>query len=390
MNKSVAAVILAAGVGSRMRSDKTKQKIEILGKSVLLRTLEAFDKCSIVSSITLVIRSGEEEFARGESVGIKKPLNIVLGGDTRAESARLGFLAIPDGSEYVAIHDAARCLITDNMIKSVAEAAFSCGAATASAKSFDTLKRVDADGFITATLDRSEIIRVQTPQIFSVPIYKKALESARIDAGITDDNMLVEGIGQRIRCVDTGSTNIKITEPSDIPLAVSILQNESESVASMDIRVGHGYDVHKFASGRDLIIGGVNIPHDVGLLGHSDADVLIHAVMDALLGAAALGDIGKHFPDTSDEFRGISSMHLLARVKKLLDENGYKVSNVDATLVMQKPKIAPYIAKMRENIAFALSVDVSAVNVKATTEEKLGFTGACEGAAAHAVALIQK
>lgn len=390
MNKSVAAVILAAGVGSRMRSDKTKQKIEILGKSVLLRTLEAFDKCSIVSSITLVIRSGEEDFARCESVGIKKPLNIVLGGDTRAESARLGFLAIPDGSEYVAIHDAARCLITDNMIKSVAEAAFSCGAATASAKSFDTLKRVDADGFITATLDRSEIIRVQTPQIFSVPIYKKALESARIDAGITDDNMLVEGIGQRIRCVDTGSTNIKITEPSDIPLAVSILQNESESVASMDIRVGHGYDVHRFASGRDLIIGGVNIPHDVGLLGHSDADVLIHAVMDALLGAAALGDIGKHFPDTSDEFRGISSMHLLARVKKLLDENGYKVSNVDATLVMQKPKIAPYIAKMRENIAFALSVDVSAVNVKATTEEKLGFTGACEGAAAHAVALIQK
>ena len=157
-----------------------------------------------------------------------------------------------------------------------------------------------------------------------------------------------------------------------------------------EIRIGHGYDVHKLVPERKLILGGVEIPHTVGLLGHSDADVLIHAVMDALLGAAALGDIGKHFPDTSDEFRGISSMHLLARVKKLLDENGYKVSNVDATLVMQKPKIAPYIAKMRENIAFALSVDVRAVNVKATTEEKLGFTGACEGAAAHAVALIQK
>ena len=158
----------------------------------------------------------------------------------------------------------------------------------------------------------------------------------------------------------------------------------------MEIRVGHGYDVHKFSEGRRLILGGVDIPNDKGLLGHSDADVLIHAVMDALLGAAALGDIGRHFPDTAEEYRGISSMHLLARVRRLLDREGYSISNIDATIVLQSPKIATYIDKMRENIAFALTIDKSLVNVKATTEERLGFTGSGEGAAAHAVALIKK
>jgi len=156
-----------------------------------------------------------------------------------------------------------------------------------------------------------------------------------------------------------------------------------------EFRIGHGYDVHKLVEGRRLIIGGVEIPHSLGLLGHSDADLLIHAIMDALLGALGLGDIGKHFPDNSDEFLDISSMNLLIRVKKILDENKAQVVNIDSTVVIQKPKLAPYIEKMRENIAFALSVDISRVNVKATTEEGLGFTGTQEGAAAHAVALLE-
>jgi len=155
-------------------------------------------------------------------------------------------------------------------------------------------------------------------------------------------------------------------------------------------RIGHGYDVHKLVEGRKLIIGGVDIPYKFGLLGHSDADVLIHAVMDALIGAIGLGDIGKHFPDTSDEYKGVSSMYLLTVVHKLLLERGYSVVNVDATVVMQKPKLSPYIEKMRENIAFALGVATEAVNIKATTEEHLGFTGREEGASAHAVALVEK
>jgi 2-C-methyl-D-erythritol 2,4-cyclodiphosphate synthase len=156
-----------------------------------------------------------------------------------------------------------------------------------------------------------------------------------------------------------------------------------------ELRIGHGYDVHKLVEGRRLIIGGVDIPHTLGLLGHSDADVLLHAIMDAIIGALGLGDIGKHFPDTSDEFSGISSMKLLERVKKMLDEKRAHVVNVDSTVIIQKPKLMPHIEKMRENIAFALSVDKSKINVKATTEERLGFTGSEEGAAAHAVALIE-
>ncbi len=157
-----------------------------------------------------------------------------------------------------------------------------------------------------------------------------------------------------------------------------------------DIRVGHGYDVHRLTVGRKMIIGGVEIPSDVGFLGHSDADLLLHAIMDAMLGAVALGDIGRHFPDTDEKYRGVSSMHLLVLVKKMLAERGYTVSNVDATLVMQRPKIAGYVRRMVSNIAFALEIDEDRVNVKATTEEHLGFTGCGDGAAAHAVVLVEK
>lgn len=155
------------------------------------------------------------------------------------------------------------------------------------------------------------------------------------------------------------------------------------------IRIGHGYDVHRFAEDRPLIIGGVEIPYEKGLLGHSDADVLIHAIMDAIIGALGEGDIGKHFPDTDEQYRGISSMNLLARVKALLDNRGGKIVNIDATVIMQKPKLSPYMEKIRDNIAFALMCDASDINVKATTEEKLGFTGREEGVSAHAVCLIE-
>ena len=156
-----------------------------------------------------------------------------------------------------------------------------------------------------------------------------------------------------------------------------------------ELRIGHGYDVHRLVEGRPLIIGGVDVPHTLGLLGHSDADVLIHAVMDAIIGALGLGDIGKHFPDTSEEFLGISSVNLLIRVRKMLDERGARLVNLDSTVIIERPKLRPYIDKMRDNIAFALGIDSERVNVKATTEERLGFTGAEDGAAAHAVAIIE-
>ena len=157
-----------------------------------------------------------------------------------------------------------------------------------------------------------------------------------------------------------------------------------------NLRIGHGYDVHRLVKDRRLVIGGVDIEYELGLLGHSDADVLLHAIMDALIGAMGLGDIGRHFPDTDEKYKGISSMALLSRVYGIMNEKGYSVVNIDATVILQKPKLMPYIEKMRSNIAFALNVDVSAINVKATTEERLGFTGREEGISSHAVALLEK
>ena len=388
MNFSMAAIILAAGVGSRMGGDKTKQRIVLDGRSILKRTLLSFEAAASVKEIIIVTREDEMDFARGEASGITKLKSIVVGGACRAESARLGFFAAGDSIDLIAIHDAARCLVEPDMIDRVAEAADIHGCASAACRVFDTVKLVDNEGFAIGTQARESIMRAQTPQIFKRELYKTAISRVETDESITDDNSLLERIGQRIFLVDTGNNNIKITEPSDIPIALGIIRNGEGF--KMGIRVGHGYDVHRFAKERALILGGVSIPHTVGLLGHSDADVLLHAIMDALLGAAALGDIGKHFPDTDPAYSGASSLNLLTKVGKLLSDNGYSVSNIDATIVLQAPKIASYIDKMRENIAFALNISVGDVSVKATTEEKLGFTGSGEGAAAHAVALLTK
>ncbi len=383
------AVILAGGVGSRMDSNKTKQFIEILGKTILERTITAFDKSDMIDEIVVVVRSDEIKATMAilDAIDYSKPLMLVRGGACRAESAKNGFTACSDDSDFVAIHDAARCLITAQMIDKVVKNAHIYGAASAVCGVYDTVKTVDESGKIIATIPRHSVYRAQTPQVFGKQLYRQALDNCADLSEITDDNMLVENIGAAIYAVDLGATNIKITTRDDLTLARNILVERGEAVMS-SFRVGHGYDVHKLADGRKLTIGGVDIPNDKGLLGHSDADVLLHAVMDALLGAAGLGDIGRHFPDTDEEYRGISSMHLLTHVAALIRKNGYKVLNVDATLILQKPKIAPYVSKMVSNIAFALGVPENAVNVKATTEEHLGFTGREEGASAHCVAML--
>ena len=388
-NFKTAAIILAGGSGSRMMSDKTKQFMQIQGKTVLERTLLAFGDSALTDEIIVVVKEDETDAVNTllSSVNIGKSIRTVIGGACRAESAKNGFEAISDDVEYVAVHDAARCLITAQMIDKVIAKAHKTEAATAVCSVTDTVKKVDSNGKIVATIPRQVVYRAQTPQVFSVALYSMALDGCTNFADITDDNMMVERLGADIYAVDLGPTNIKITTKEDLTLAKNILTERGECAVS-GFRIGHGYDVHKLVEGRKLIVGGVEIPHDKGLLGHSDADVLIHAIMDSLLGAAALGDIGKHFPDTSDEFKGISSMHLLTRVAELIREKGFKVSNVDATLVLQKPKVAPYIPKMVFNIAFALGVDEGCINVKATTEEHLGFTGREEGVSAHSVAML--
>ena len=386
---NTAAIILAGGTGSRMQSDKTKQFIDILGKTVLERTVLAFDKCELINEIVVVVREGEESDAITliNKLNISKSFKTVIGGACRAESAKNGFLAISQDTDFVAVHDAARCLITPEMIDKVVKMAYKTSAATAVCSVSDTVKQVDKDGKIVATIPRENVFRAQTPQVFSKDVYKRALIRCEDLSAITDDNMLLENIGADIYAVDLGYNNIKITTQEDLRLAKNILTERGENVMN-GFRVGHGYDVHKLVTGRKLILGGVEIPHETGLLGHSDADVLLHAIMDALLGAAALGDIGKHFPDTSEEYKGISSLHLLTRVTDLIKKKGFSVLNIDATIVMQRPKIATFIPKMVSNIAFAIGIAEDCINVKATTEEHLGFTGREEGVSAHCVAML--
>ena len=372
-----------------MQSDKTKQFIDILGKTVLERTVLAFDKCELINEIVVVVREGEESDAITliNKLNISKSFKTVIGGACRAQSAKNGFLAISQDTDFVAVHDAARCLITPEMIDKVVKMAYKTSAATAVCSVSDTVKQVDKDGKIVATIPRETVFRAQTPQVFSKDVYNRALIRCEDLSAITDDNMLLENIGADIYAVDLGYNNIKITTQEDLRLAKNILTERGENVMN-GFRVGHGYDVHKLVAGRKLILGGVEIPHETGLLGHSDADVLLHAIMDALLGAAALGDIGKHFPDTSEEYKGISSLHLLTRVTDLIKKKGFSVLNIDATIVMQRPKIATFIPKMVSNIAFAIGIAEDCINVKATTEEHLGFTGREEGVSAHCVAML--
>nr|MBE6545066.1 2-C-methyl-D-erythritol 2,4-cyclodiphosphate synthase [Oscillospiraceae bacterium] len=364
----------------------TKQRLCILGESLLKRSVKAFSNSDIIDFIVVVCRENEIAWAKQELCGIKKTVKIVSGGKTRAESARLGFASIPGETDFVAIHDAARCLVTERMISDVVSAAEKHGAATAATPVVDTIKIAEG-GFVFETVPRDLLFSVQTPQVFSREIYESALDARPDDALITDDNMLVENIGKRVFLVDTGRQNIKITTAEDIKYAEYILDRR-EYVS--EIRSGHGYDVHRLVEGRRLVLGGVEITHTKGLLGHSDADVLTHAVMDALLGACALGDIGRHFPDTVKEYEGISSLVLLKKVRELVSDAGFDVVNIDATIVAQRPKLSPYINEMIANFAEILGIEQGRINVKATTEEHLGFTGREEGISAHAIVTVKK
>ena len=382
----VTALILAAGSGTRMGNEVTKQRITLGGESILRCSVKVFASSSEIDCIVVACREDEVDWAREETFDMSKPVFVITGGKTRAESSKKAFSAIPKESDFVAIHDAARCLVTVKNIDDVIHAAYINGAATAGTKVTDTVKTF-SDGFINSTIPRDNLFFAHTPQVFSCELYEKALRSSTLDISNTDDNMLIEHIGGKVYPVDTGKQNIKITTADDLAYAEFLLEGRRKMP---DIRVGHGYDVHRFAEGRRLVLGGVEIPHDIGLLGHSDADVLTHAIMDALLGACALGDIGRHFPDTSDEYKDISSLLLLKKVGELIKNAGYSVVNIDATLVLQRPKIAGYVNQMVDNISQILDIEQGRINIKATTEEKLGFTGREEGACAHAVATVKK
>ena len=388
LEKRVSAVLVAAGSSTRMGFDKLS--FDLGGETVLHRSIRAFEQDPLVTEIVLVAGKNRA-FVEQQAADCTKPVQIVTGGTTRAESAKNGVLAA--AGELVAVHDAARPFVSQAVITAALEAAARCGAAAPAVPVKDTIKAAARGNgktvpdacLVYTTPDRSTLYAVQTPQCFDRAEYLAALEELDAEKArlVTDDCSLFELTGRAVQLTQGDYANLKITTKEDLPAAA---QNKGENT----MRIGHGYDVHRLVEGRKLIMGGVTIPYEKGLLGHSDADVLLHAVSDALLGAAALGDIGKHFPDTDPRYEGADSLMLLREVGRLLDETGYTVGNIDATVLCQAPKLAPHIPAMRQNIANALGLALDDVSVKATTEEHLGFTGEGLGIAAHAVALIEK
>ena len=386
MEKTVSAVLVAAGSSTRMGFDKLS--FDLGGETVLHRSIRAFDESPFVSEIVLVAGKNRE-FIEHESCKCSTPVKIVQGGATRAESAKNGVMAA--SGQLVAVHDAARPFVSGAVIEAVLAAAEVCGAAAPAVPVKDTIKQaaegngktVPENCMVSSTPNRSTLYAVQTPQCFDRDTYLRALSTLDEDKArlVTDDCSLFELARLPVQLTQGDYANLKITTREDLPR----FEQEDKKM-----RIGHGYDVHRLVEGRKLILGGVDVPFEKGLLGHSDADVLAHAVMDAVLGAAALGDIGQHFPDTDPEYSGADSLKLARRVAEIMHEHGWKIENIDATLLCQRPKLAPHIPAMRANLAEAFGMPVDAVSVKATTEEHLGFTGEGLGIAAHAVALIEK
>lgn len=398
MKKVYAGAVIAAGGLSQRMGGLNKQTMEIDGVPVLVRSILAIAAVEEIREIVVVARP--EMFDTLEDWKRVYDLPDFLqapAGESRQASVQNGINLLSKQTEYFVIHDGARPFADKELILRCLDAAKQHGAATAAVKTKDTIKVAAADGSIADTPNRDMLYLTQTPQIFQADLYRKSVFLAKEQGKeYTDDCQLAEAAGYPVWLAQGNYRNIKITTPEDIATAQALAEQDSDNAGKrkekkqMEIRTGHGYDVHRLVEGRKLILGGVLIPWERGLLGHSDADVLTHAVMDSLLGAAGLGDIGRHFPDTDPNYAGADSMKLLERVWELIHQEGYCISNIDCTVIAQRPKLKDYIPQMRKRIAETCRISQEQVNVKATTEEKLGFTGSEEGISAHSVCIITR
>lgn len=375
----ISAVLVAGGSSERM-GGVDKLFLQLGGATVIERSIAAFDHCPLITEIVVV--TARHNIERVAQIGSRYPkvANIVEGGRTRFDSVQNGIAHCDRFTQFYAIHDAARPFVSNELILEVIRKALEVNAAAPALPVTDTIKVVGEDGLIQGTPNRNELYAVETPQVFEAVRYR---EAAAGQNDSFDDCQLLERAGYPVAIVPGEATNIKITNMEDIEQARQI-------AGVTDMRVGQGYDVHRLAEGRKLILGGVEIKHETGLDGHSDADVLLHAIMDALLGAAALGDIGKLFPASDEQYKDANSIKLLKQVAQRLGEKQFVVCNIDATVVCQQPKLAEHTGAMCGNIAKALGIERDRVSVKATTEEGLGFTGEEKGIAAHAVVVVRQ
>ena len=392
----VTAIFPAAGASRRMGGDTNKIFLELGGEPILLRTLKTFSQSPRINFLIVVVSENDFDAVEKllETAEDLKPYTVTIGGSERQYSIANGLKLLPEDAEIVLVHDAARPLVSAKVIEEVINAAEKFGGAIAAVPEKNTIKFIDAENFVTYTPPRSKLVEVQTPQGFRRELLIKAYEQAAEDKFLgTDDSSLVERVGDRIKIVVSDYRNIKITTPEDLKIAESLISKPATltpNPSSLTPKIGFGYDVHKLVKNQKLILGNVEIPHDLGLDGHSDADVLIHAIIDAILGAAALGDIGQHFPDNDAQYKDIDSGELLRKVNELIKIYGYRIGNIDSTIVAQKPKLSPHILKMRARLAEILQIDSNLISVKATTTEGLGFTGKCQGISAYATVLLER
>ena len=389
-----AAVIAAGGTGTRMNAGVPKQFLEISGKPVLLHTVEKISSIEEVAEI--VIALPPEYIPEASEILRQLPagadIRCVAGGANRQESVRAGVASVRSDPDIIMVHDAVRPLCDRELMRRVLEAASKKGAAIPGLPAMETIQRVARTGRVLSTPPREELYAIQTPQAFHAGILKSALDRAHASGFLgTDESSVVRWAGHPVYVVEGSPDNIKITRPLDMQIAGLLLSRRKGDLPAMNetqLRIGQGIDYHRLVEGRKLILGGVEIPFEKGLEGHSDADALAHAICDALLGAAALGDIGHHFPDTDPSNRDRSSLEFLRLIREKIEAGGWKIRNVDATLLAQRPKLAPHMPLMRNNIAECLGLSAAEVSIKATTTEGLNAEGRGEGISAHAIVLL--
>jgi len=401
MEHRIAVIVVAAGRGTRLQSAAhkvPKQYLNIGGKPILLHTIKAFLSHPAVAEVLCVIhpenRGDYDACVEDGSSALKDKLLLpVTGGPTRQASVLNGLRALKTsgGPDFVLIHDAARPFVTHSAIdRMLEELSSGTKAALAAVPVVDTLKKSDADQVVARTIDRTGMWAAQTPQGFAFDEILDAHEQVAANGlhDFTDDAAIAEwaGFGVKITLGETG--NFKITTQDDLERAQHIMSEKAVPLLT-DIRVGSGYDVHAFAEGDGVILGGVTLPHDKRLSGHSDADVVLHALTDAILGAIAEADIGAHFPPSDEKWKGASSDQFLVHALGLVKAKGGKVAHLDATVICERPKVGPYRDAIRKSIAAICGLPIDRVSVKATTSERLGFTGRQEGIAAMATATVR-
>jgi 2-C-methyl-D-erythritol 4-phosphate cytidylyltransferase/2-C-methyl-D-erythritol 2,4-cyclodiphosphate synthase len=382
----VTAIIAAGGRGARLGGDTPKQLLAIGGKPMLQRTLETFLRAACVHEIVVALPADLAADPPSYLQANSKPVQIVAGGARRQDSVAAAFACVSPAADIVVVHDAARPFATEALIERTIEAARDTGAAIAVLPANDTVKEIAAD-LVERTIPRERIALAQTPQAFRREVLEAALSGAReLDRDATDEAMLVEQAGYDVSIVLGEPQNVKITTAADLKAARAASGQTERPL----MHVGNGYDLHRLVEGRPFVLAGVTIPSPVGPEGHSDADVLCHAVTDAVLGAAALGDIGRHFPDTDERWRGAAGLDLLGRAVALVRNHGLAVGNVDAVVIVERPKLAPHVPAIRANLARVLDVDEVVVSVKGKTNEGLGEIGRGEAIACYAVATLAK